>query len=582
MLADNTLLSSLLTTLCSEAVAFGNAFPHTVSLRVCRCIPAPETPQSHKVQPSTPVSSPASPSWSVNQSPMWCANTSESASPRPIQNTTTPPLISQPPTPMSVIEIPNNHRLQNEIRAYQYPGPVELPARKPTHRPEQPTMRSFQIDTGLQVVEESDSERTRGVSLPPPDLRRLSLRLETDDRSLSNLSSIGTVSSKRKSRLFGGFGRSAKPSMPPLPDSLEFCFSNGAQQVLIWCRKNPDSIVRLRQPFQEAERFEIQISSQLAPNSNKQLTCSIRLVAAARGSAVGVVHIAETRWLYIAHEKAFKPLVAIDNTTPAIHCMSLSHDGNTIALGCGHVILVYKLSTERVTGPWKLYPNVDLRSRVVRLQRVSFSPDSRKLVSAIQVEHNTHKHAIFVSVWGSVDNEFRLEAQLEPVHVTVGYSDDTGITSIFLTGHSDFIASQQTFLTAALSKSYPSILPLAPGLRNQHLDIADKRIDNAAQCPSPTSPYLVAFRSGRNKIYVVDVRSGTMDKVADLSAERKGLQLRHEQVALGMPDGDSIRALWRSADDNLILKTIVKGADAKWTASATELGVVYRQVVGLL
>lgn len=166
--------------------------------------------------------------------------------------------------------------------------------------------------------------------------------------------------------------------------------------------------------------------------------------------------------------------------------------------------------------------------------------------------------------------------------VPQGYSDDTGITSIFLAGQSDSLTVQQAFLTAALSKSYPSILPIAPGMRNQHLDISDKRIDGAIQCASPLSPHLCAIRSGRNKMFVVDVRTGTMEKLADFSAERKSLHLRHEHVALGMQGPDRVRALWRTADEGLVLKTMARGADGRWGVKTMELGAIYRQAAGLV
>lgn len=119
-------------------------------------------------------------------------------------------------------------------------------------------------------------------------------------------------------------------------------------------------------------------------------------------------------------------------------------------------------------------------------------------------------------------------------------------------------------------------------MRNQHLDIADKRIDGAAQCPNPTSPYLCAIRSGRNKVFLVDVRNGVSEKVADFSSERKGLHLRHEHVALGMQGPDILRVLWRTADENLILKSMLRGKDGKWVVQGMELGTVYRQAAGLL
>lgn len=136
-------------------------------------------------------------------------------------------------------------------------------------------------------------------------------------------------------------------------------------------------------------------------------------------------------------------------------------------------------------------------------------------------------------------------------------------------------------MTAALSKSYPSILPFTPGLRNKHLDIPDKRIEGATQCPTPSSPYICAIRSGRNKLFAVDVRTGTVEKIADFSAERKGLTARQEHVTIGMLAADTVYALWRSADEALVLKSLLRSGDGRWVANTVDLGPVYRVAAGI-
>ena len=130
----------------------------------------------------------------------------------------------------------------------------------------------------------------------------------------------------------------------------------------------------------------------------------------------------QTRWLYMLKENSFQPLAGIHDATPAVLCISVSYDGKLIALGCGEFILVYKVLDQQLVGPWKLDPKTHISnpgSRVVRLQKLSFSVGSQQLVSAVQVEHSTHKHAVYISVWNCFGSDFSLAAQLDPVYLTV-------------------------------------------------------------------------------------------------------------------------------------------------------------------
>lgn len=118
----------------------------------------------------------------------------------------------------------------------------------------------------------------------------------------------------------------------------------------------------------------------------------------------------------------FQPLAGLHEATPAVLSMAVSQDGTLIALGCGEFTLVYKLLDQKLVGPWKLDPHIHAGptgTRVVRLQKISFSVGSQRLISAVQVEHSTQKHAVHVSVWTCFGSEFTLAAQLDPVYLTV-------------------------------------------------------------------------------------------------------------------------------------------------------------------
>jgi hypothetical protein len=109
----------------------------------------------------------------------------------------------------------------------------------------------------------------------------------------------------------------------------------------------------------------------------------------------------------------------LDDTVPHILAFATSPDGSFIALGCGNFVLLYRLDGHDLHGPWKLEPNIDLRDHPPRIQKLSFSVDSTKLLSAIQAEYNGHKHAVYISIWKHLGAEAKLEAQIDPVYLTM-------------------------------------------------------------------------------------------------------------------------------------------------------------------
>jgi len=108
------------------------------------------------------------------------------------------------------------------------------------------------------------------------------------------------------------------------------------------------------------------------------------------------------------------------------------------------------------------------------------------------------------------------------------------------------------FLSAVVSKSYASILTMGKDSRNKHIDLTEHRIDCAAQAPSGQ----IVFKSGRHKIYTLDIRNGQVQELADFSAERAKLKPQQEAMALGMPHDGAALALWAGADGGLTLKWI--------------------------
>lgn len=311
MITDNHFLNSFLKSMTAEATAFSLAFPlHVTIIEPIRNIASPTDYMTFPAPPQTahPPSrpSPTGPMRSADQSPVTPQDVPRRKSlPKQSSGFSSPTHT----TPISPVHTPTPHYVvppkqevkatqdkpATEVRAYQYTGPIELPTRMPTHRPQQ-SIPSVEFEEGLHVVEATEFQSTSDyeamMGTPQLGLRPLSPQ-PSDAQSISNLSSVGTISGKPFKGLFGRFGGSKRPPPSPLPTSLEFCFSNCAKQIVFWCRRNPDSIVRLPYPFETARRCEMLVPDQLVPAPNRQQTRSIRLLAASADVAVAIVHIEE-------------------------------------------------------------------------------------------------------------------------------------------------------------------------------------------------------------------------------------------------------------------------------------------------
>ena len=138
---------------------------------------------------------------------------------------------------------------------------------------------------------------------------------------------------------------------------------------------------------------------------------------------------------------------------------------------------------------------------------------------------------------------------------------------------------QHVFLTTGLSKPYPSIISLTPGVTPKTLDLQHKRIDRASQCFYPSSSHFVAVKSGYHEVYRVNVRAATAELVANFSKERKYIEDRH--IALSMGDPDVVYSLWRTADETLLMKASVL-ENGKWVTSKMDVGGLYRRLEGMV
>lgn len=316
----------------AEATAFSESFPQHVSLLRLEPVATNTSPSPTSLAAPTSLStSSISHNRSTNQSPIPHSPVpprkalSTRASNQPAQSS----IQTRLPSPRRDFAIHSFPSAVADVRAYEYPTPVELPSRKSTHRPQQSLPPTIEIDSGLEVVQTSEfnttSEFEKMMRLPQLGLRRPSLLPEGDSQSISNFSSIGSVSSKTKRGLFSRLGVAKRVSLSPLPVSLEFCFSTSATQILFWCRKNPDTVIRMQHPYEEAERFEMFVPDTLPSHMSKPQTRSIRLLSAAHNTAIALVHIEEVSanlW-HLSLSTRVKWLLTIGRAGGYIACTTL-------------------------------------------------------------------------------------------------------------------------------------------------------------------------------------------------------------------------------------------------------------------
>ena len=114
-----------------------------------------------------------------------------------------------------------------------------------------------------------------------------------DTVSVKTSSSISNFSIKTRnqlSRLFRRTKHIPKPPKPVLPEDIQFCFSSCTQHIWFWCKKDPDSLVRLRDPFKDGQRFSIDHQDGL---NNTMLKRNIRHLSATRDIVVMVLNLDE-------------------------------------------------------------------------------------------------------------------------------------------------------------------------------------------------------------------------------------------------------------------------------------------------
>jgi hypothetical protein len=175
--------------------------------------------------------------------------------------------------------------------------------------------------------------------------------------------------------------------------------------------------------------------------------------------------------------------------------------------------------------------------------------------------------------------EFLCEKCHSVLTLTQGLTDSNGIASVHSIGVSDSPNAQKMFMAAAAMRPYPSIISTEHEGRNRSLAVPDTARDilNCAQSWVLGTSHYFAIRTGPHKILRIDARTGREELVGNIAADSRGLDIRHECFALGMPGPDTVYALWKSGNDGLTLRTF-KLRGTNWTADILELGGIYRQL----
>ncbi|KAF2402279.1 hypothetical protein EJ06DRAFT_331588 [Trichodelitschia bisporula] len=387
-------------------------------------------------------------------------------------------------------------------------------------------------------------------------------------RSLSQATDTDDSSSK-KGRFSGFFptkglwgGGAQREQKQALPDSLAYCFSSTGKTLLLWLKKDCGHIFKIDTPFTHGTRLSL-----LNGRETHVAGGNVKYVAAGeKHIAVLADYSREGQKLYlfdsnsIRHEAPSATLLS----KSGVLCtgLALSPDGTLIALGWGPTIQIYRFADGALTLLTALPIHESHSGTVVRYQVLNFSSDSRRLLVATQEIHDTHKHAVYLRIWGCEDSEIRRRTAPNAFSVTVGYGDDTGVTNVFYDAN-----SAKALLTANISKPYYAFHSLN-GQRAVLEGLSAKNVDVAAQGPSGS---FYALKNGRaNKIYRLDGRSGECVLAVDLSSEMKGSK---EGVCLGMPEDDLLLVVWRRGAKLMLKKVGLTGPKPK--IDTVDLRVVY-------
>lgn len=128
-----------------------------------------------------------------------------------------------------------------------------------------------------QKAPSGDSQDYKGHAVP-----------ELDALKPTPTSSSASITSEKKARFFG-FRRPTKQSLGPLPSGLRYQFSNCARYIMLWCKTNPEYIVRITHPFNSGSTFPIYLPT--GTETKPHVRRDIRYLACTEDLIATLLHI---------------------------------------------------------------------------------------------------------------------------------------------------------------------------------------------------------------------------------------------------------------------------------------------------
>jgi predicted DCC family thiol-disulfide oxidoreductase YuxK len=133
-----------------------------------------------------------------------------------------------------------------------------------------------------------------------------------------------------------------------------------------------------------------------------------------------LAHLVQENRLYAVFLDGRQHSALLGEGVPLATSIATSPDGTLVALGCGSSVLIYRIQNGELQKVYQVGTQIDSSSGSIRLQKLNFSTDSKKLVCATQVaSHSTDRHTVHVKVWELYGEEWRNGVSVEPVPLTM-------------------------------------------------------------------------------------------------------------------------------------------------------------------
>jgi hypothetical protein len=132
------------------------------------------------------------------------------------------------------------------------------------------------------------------------------------------------------------------------------------------------------------------------------------------------VNFIQENRVYIVTPEGRQHSVLLGEGVPLALSIAISPDGKFVAVSCGSSVLIHRIQNSELLKDYQVGTQIDSSSGSIRLQRLNFSTDSKKLVCATQVaSRSTDRQTVHIKVWERSGAEWRNGASVEPVPLTM-------------------------------------------------------------------------------------------------------------------------------------------------------------------